>query len=235
MTEGHGERGGNTTPVWKLRRYGRLVPRSQSWKVFESGESAGQVVLSVLDSGHFLLSQAQELLEGFSLINASNFIKAQRISDILLFRVTLKGESRLFRVQFDGSSRAEAVEQCSSAVLRLQEYLPVGSQPSSAAPIQLSTAPKQDAPLAASPPQHLLPVPGASARPDPELAQGTLSLRCLAQHFLGEGDLSLPMAYHHLALPHGDLEPFLRLCLFDPSFPAFVEEVEGELKKLANE
>ncbi|XP_028811845.1 meiotic recombination protein REC114-like isoform X2 [Denticeps clupeoides] len=150
-------------------------------------------------------------------------------------RCMKKGESRLFRVQFDGSSRAEAVEQCSSAVLRLQEYLPVGSQPSSAAPIQLSTAPKQDAPLAASPPQHLLPVPGASARPDPELAQGTLSLRCLAQHFLGEGDLSLPMAYHHLALPHGDLEPFLRLCLFDPSFPAFVEEVEGELKKLANE
>uniref|UniRef100_A0AAY4AYR8 Meiotic recombination protein REC114 n=2 Tax=Denticeps clupeoides TaxID=299321 RepID=A0AAY4AYR8_9TELE len=220
MTEGHGERGGNTTPVWKLRRYGRLVPRSQSWKVFESGESAGQVVLSVLDSGHFLLSQAQELLEGFSLINASNFIKAQRISDILLFRVTLKGESRLFRVQFDGSSRAEAVEQCSSAVLRLQEYLPVGSQPSSAAPIQLSTAPKQDAPLAASPPQHLL-VPSFTPRTQ--------------THFLGEGDLSLPMAYHHLALPHGDLEPFLRLCLFDPSFPAFVEEVEGELKKLANE
>uniref|UniRef100_A0AAY4AUP2 Uncharacterized protein n=1 Tax=Denticeps clupeoides TaxID=299321 RepID=A0AAY4AUP2_9TELE len=138
------------------------------------------------------------------------------------------GESRLFRVQFDGSSRAEAVEQCSSAVLRLQEYLPVGSQSDWQFHIIRS--------------QHgcriscrFDVISTSPILPDPELAQGTLSLRCLAQHFLGEGDLSLPMAYHHLALPHGDLEPFLRLCLFDPSFPAFVEEVEGELKKLANE
>ena len=53
-----------------------------------------------------------------------------------------------------------------------------------------------------------------------------------SQHFLGEHSLSLPLVYRHSALSRGELEPFVRLCLLDPSFPALVEEVEGELRRV---
>ncbi|XP_060734724.1 meiotic recombination protein REC114 isoform X2 [Tachysurus vachellii] len=126
----------NTTnkALWKLKRYGRFLPKaknvggSSSWKVFESNESKGTLELTILESGHLLVSQAQELLEGFSLLNAQSFLKIQQKSDSLLFYFTLKEESRMIRVQFEGSSRSEAVDLCRKAVERLNEYLPVGTQ-----------------------------------------------------------------------------------------------------------
>ncbi|XP_029904600.1 meiotic recombination protein REC114 isoform X3 [Myripristis murdjan] len=70
---------------------------------------------------------------------------------------------------------------------------------------------------------------GEPVEVEPEIVRGSLSIKRLSQHFLG---MSLPQVHHHCSLPQGNLEPFLRVCLLDPSFPAFVEEVEGELKKL---
>lgn len=57
----------------------------------------------------------------------------------------------------------------------------------------------------------------------------------LPQHFLGEAAVTLPQVYQHCSWAHGDLEPFLRVCLLDPSFHAFVEKVEGKLRKLLQE
>lgn len=57
----------------------------------------------------------------------------------------------------------------------------------------------------------------------------------LSQHFLGETAVTLPEVYRHSFLAQGDLEPILRVCLLDPSFHAFVEKVEGELRKLLEE
>ncbi len=57
----------------------------------------------------------------------------------------------------------------------------------------------------------------------------------LPQHFLGETTVTLPQVYRHSSLAPGDLEPILRVCLLDPSFHAFVEKVEGELRKLLQE
>lgn len=42
--------------------------------------------------------------------------------------VVSQEESRMIRVQFEGSSRTEAVDLCRKAVERLKEYLPVGTQ-----------------------------------------------------------------------------------------------------------
>ncbi|XP_041917576.1 meiotic recombination protein REC114 [Alosa sapidissima] len=217
-----------TKSVWKLRRYGRLLPANKndctntSWKVYDSKESEDEIAVCILDSGHFLVSQAEELLEGFSLINAASFLKVQKKADVLLFQATLKGESRIFRVQFDGASRPEAIEECERAVLRLQDFLPVGSQekpaPSSSSSTQLPLQAEQ----------------AGSAEATLEV-QGSLPLKRLSQHFLGEGSLSLPLLYQASSpLAPADLE-LLRLCLLDPAFPAFVEEVEGELRKLCQE
>lgn len=57
----------------------------------------------------------------------------------------------------------------------------------------------------------------------------------LSQHFLGEAVVRLPEVYRHSYLTEGDLELILRICLLDPSFPAFVEKVEAELRKLLEE
>lgn len=56
-----------------------------------------------------------------------------------------------------------------------------------------------------------------------------------SQHILGENVLMLPEVYRHSRLTQGDLELLLRVCLLDPSFPAFVEKVEAELRKLLEE
>ncbi|XP_067245514.1 meiotic recombination protein REC114 [Chanodichthys erythropterus] len=238
----HKEHSKDTTiskSVWKLRRYGRFLPKGKAkskssgsncaWKIFESSESAGQLELNILGSGHLLVSQGQELLEGFSLLNAQSFLKIQHKSDSLLFNITIKGESRLIRLQFGGSSQAEAVDFCIKAVEKLQDYAPVQEHlttPASAAPsdpeepgtsAQQQKAP-EDAPQAA-----------------PVVAMGPLSIKHLSQYFLGECELSLPMAYHECTLPSGDLEALLRLCLLDAGFPAFVEEVEKKLKELMQE
>ncbi|XP_035274244.1 meiotic recombination protein REC114 isoform X1 [Anguilla anguilla] len=210
---------------WRLKRYGRFLPptskcdRTSSWKVFEPSDTAGHLALTIVQSGHLLVSQDQELLEGFSLIGAPSFLKVQRKSDILLFRMMAKGESRMFRLQFEGSSREEALEECASAARRLQEYLPVG-------------APQTNPPPSAQ--EH-----GTSMEETsddvPGVKQDSVSVRELVQSFLGQPGSSLPLAYCHSALPSQELGPFLRLCLLDHSFPALVEEVENELKKLAQD
>ncbi|XP_061102957.1 meiotic recombination protein REC114 [Conger conger] len=200
------------------------VAKADISKVFEPSDTAGLLVLTIVQSGHLLVSQGQELLEGFSLIGAPSFLKVQRKSDILLFRMMAKGESRMFRLQFEGSSREEALEECGKAALRLQEYVPVGTA-GSAAP------PHTDQP--ASAPEH-----GISTEETSNdltgVTQGThTSVRELVQSFLGQPGSSLPLEYCHAALPSQDLGPFLRLCLLDQAFPALVEEVETELQKLA--
>lgn len=42
----------------------------------------------------------------------------------------------------------------------------------------------------------------------------------------------LTLAYEGSSWGTEELGPFLRLCLMDQNFPAFVEEVEKELKKI---
>lgn len=62
-----------------------------------------------------------------------------------------------------------------------------------------------------------------------------ISVGSLSQHYLGEAAVILPEAYRHCFVAQGELEPILRLCLLDPSFPALVEKVEAELRKLREE
>ncbi|KAL2088262.1 hypothetical protein ACEWY4_015161 [Coilia grayii] len=106
--------------------------------------------------------------EGFSLVNASSFLRVQKKADVLLFQATVKGESRIFRVQFDGASRPEATAECERAVLRLEDFLPVGSQNKPAPPSSTGT----QLPLQAEQAR----LPGGAVE-----VQGSLSLKRLSQ------------------------------------------------------
>ncbi|XP_023267682.1 meiotic recombination protein REC114, partial [Seriola lalandi dorsalis] len=158
------------------------------------------------------------------LLCGSDSLKVQQKSDNLMLQVTVKGESRMIRMQFDGSSRAEAIKECSSAVEKLMEYLPVATQDD-------TPPPHNHPPTEVSAPVIQEKAVGVEA----EVVQGSVSIKHLTQHFLGETAVTLPQVYHHDSLAQGDLEPILRVCLLDPSFPAFVEKVEGELRKLLQE
>ncbi|KAM7423774.1 hypothetical protein PAMA_000233 [Pampus argenteus] len=219
-----------TGPVWRLKRYGRFSSTkktSQPWKVFEANSNKPEIVLKIVECGYLMVFQGQESLDTISLLSGSDFLKVHQKTDNLMFRFTVKGESRMIRMQFDGSSRAEAIRECSSAVEKLMEYLPVTTQddappPPNQPPTEVSTSVMQCQ-------------QGKVVRVEPEVVQGSLSIKRLTQHLLGENPATLPRMYRHGSLAQGDLEPILRVCLLDPSFHAFVEKVEGELRKLLQE
>ncbi|XP_051235728.1 meiotic recombination protein REC114 [Dicentrarchus labrax] len=218
--------------AWRLKRYGRFVPGSEEtdgkpWKVFEGNGNKPEIVLTIVESGYLLVLQGQKSLDTIPLLCGSDFLKVHQKSDNLMFQITVMGEGRMIRMQFDGSRRAEAIKECSSAVEKLMEYVPVTTQ-DAATPLPNQSPAEVSAPVMQT-------WKGKAVGVEPEVVQGSLSIKRLAQHFLGETAVTLPQVYGHSSLAQGDLEPILRICLLDPSFPAFVEKVEGELRKLLEE
>ncbi|XP_055984711.1 meiotic recombination protein REC114 [Sorex fumeus] len=244
---------GEAATQWPLQRYGRFMLPSAgersgldteeagaasapTWKVFDSSEESGYLVLTIVISGHFFISQGKTLLEGFSLIGSKSWLKIVRRRDCLLFGTTIQNKSRMFRVQFGGETGQQALEHCCSCVKRLAQYTAVQEPDRTGCELQLSPGPRRD--CAQSTPLQLCALSlhpqrapeqpsGATSAKPPE---GRTSVTWLAQSLLASE--ALPTACGQSAWKVADIGPFLRLCLMDQNFPAFVEEVEKELKKL---
>ncbi|XP_061621632.1 meiotic recombination protein REC114 isoform X2 [Phyllopteryx taeniolatus] len=193
-----------TSVTWRLKRYGRLIPGS--------GETA----------------KRESWKETIPLIGAGDVLKVHQKSDNLLLRNTVKGSGRVIRMQFDGSNKAQAIKECSSAAESLREYLPVNTVDA----LPPNNQPPTEVPALVTQP---CPQQGEAAKAEPEVVQGSLSIKRLAQNLLGEKPLMLPGLYRHGSSEPGDLDAFVRICLLDPSFPALVEQVEGELRKILEE
>ncbi|XP_048364804.1 meiotic recombination protein REC114 isoform X2 [Sphaerodactylus townsendi] len=201
---------------WPLKRYGRFMPgalatASGSWKVLESDEESGVLVLTIVISGHFFISRGKKVLEGFSLIDASKWLKIVRNADCMLFGSKIKNKHRMFRVQFAGDSKTQKEEHCYSCVQKLDEYVPV--QVMDAARLELQQS-------------HSQPLEDEDQVKDAEQNQPVQHTDLLKTNF------ALPLAYQQSAWSAEDLGSFIRLCLLDQNFPAFVEEVEKQLKKM---
>ncbi|XP_055133835.1 meiotic recombination protein REC114 isoform X2 [Symphalangus syndactylus] len=219
--------GGEATE-WPLQRYARCIPSNTrdppgpcleagtapcpTWKVFDSNEESGYLVLTIVISGHFFIFQGQTLLD----------------------------KSRLFRVQFSGESKEQALEHCCSCVQKLAQYITVQVPDGNIQELQLIPGPpraseSQGKDSAKSVPRQ----PGSHQHSEQQVcvtagtgaSDGRTSLTQLAQTLLASEEL--PRVYEQSAWGAEELGPFLRLCLMDQNFPAFVEEVEKELKKLA--
>ncbi|NWI91803.1 RE114 protein, partial [Pitta sordida] len=210
--------------TWPLQRYGRFLPpragdaegHNSSWKVFESNEESGPLILTIVVSGHFFISQGRTVLEGFSLIDSHQWLRVVRRADCLLLQARAKNESRMFRVQFGGSSKAEMLEHCCSCVQKLAQYVPVqGPDQQSQDNQGMDTEQGPDEPL----PESCRSL--GERRSVAQLAQAVLRRRP-----------ELPPAPSPVVWPAQELGPFIRLCLLDQHFPAFVEDVEKELHKL---
>ncbi|XP_054307551.1 meiotic recombination protein REC114 isoform X5 [Pongo pygmaeus] len=183
-----------------------------SIKVFDSNEESGYLLLTIVISGHFFIFQGQTLLD----------------------------KSRLFRVQFSGESKEQALEHCCSCVQKLAQYITVQVPDGNIQELQLIPGPpraseSQEKDSAKSVPRQ----PGSHQHSEQQVCvtagtgapDGRTSLTQLAQTLLASEEL--PRVYEQSAWGAEELGPFLRLCLMDQNFPAFVEEVEKELKKLA--
>ncbi|NWJ03302.1 RE114 protein, partial [Crypturellus undulatus] len=233
--------------TWPLKRYGRFLPpsddddeeeeeqRGTSWKVFESNEESGHLIVTIVISGHFFISQGRAVLEGFSLIDSHKWLKIVRRADCLLFGAKSKqNECRMFRVQFGGDSKEQMLEHCSNCVQKLAEYVPVQVTDEQSQMLyqdlsQLAHSENQvknyeqnvsilhttDEPLTDSCTSF------GERRSITQLAQSVLKSKS-----------ELPLVYRHSVWSAQELGPFIRLCLMDQNFPAFVEDVEKELKKL---
>ncbi|XP_042325464.1 meiotic recombination protein REC114 isoform X2 [Sceloporus undulatus] len=219
---------------WPLRRYGRFMPgglgpASGSWKVLESNEESGFLVLTIVISGHFFISRGKDVLEGFSLIDASQWLKIVRNADCMLFGSKSKSKHRMFRVQFMGDSKSQSEENCCNCVQKLADYVPVqvidaGRQELLQVHSLLPDDQSQDAEQ-----NELMP----HTVENPPSERGRVSVAELAQYMMSS-NVELPLAYRHSMWNAEDLSSFIRLCLLDQSFPAFVEEVEKQLKKITN-
>uniref|UniRef100_A0A8C0T067 REC114 meiotic recombination protein n=1 Tax=Canis lupus familiaris TaxID=9615 RepID=A0A8C0T067_CANLF len=219
---------GGGAAQWPLQRYGRFMPlgtgepaatgqdagtaSAPAWKVFDSNEESGYLVLTIVISGHFFISQGQTLLN----------------------------KSRMFRVQFSGVSREQALERCCSCVQKLAQYVTV-QVPDGAceelrpgpSPLTAGKSQGQDC-AQRGPPQPGLPQnpekPGPRGPVSRSASGGRAPVSWLAQSLLVSEEL--PPVYEQSTWDAEELGPFLRLCLMDQNFPAFVEEVEKELRKL---
>uniref|UniRef100_A0A8B9EAP8 REC114 meiotic recombination protein n=1 Tax=Anser cygnoides TaxID=8845 RepID=A0A8B9EAP8_ANSCY len=218
--------------TWPLKRYGRFLPptdsdeeqTASSWQVFESNEESGHLILTIVVSGHFFISQERTVLEGFSLIDCHKWLKIVRRADCLLLCAKSKNECRMFRVQFDGDSKQQMLEHCCNCVQKLGEYVPVqvtDEQSQNLCHSLSGGSQVEDAEQVLHVVSKHTHSAGISATPLFFLLQSVLKQK-----------FELPLVYRHSAWSAQELGPFIRLCLMDQNFPAFVEDVEKELKKL---
>ncbi|KAF7484419.1 Hypothetical predicted protein [Marmota monax] len=115
----------------------------------------------------------------------------------------------MFRIQFGGESKEQALEHCCNCVQNLSQYVTV----------QMPEGIIQEL--------HPRPGPWAGGSQGKDCAK-----RSPVQHGSILASEELPFVYEQSAWGVEELGPFLRLCLMDQNFPAFVDEVEKELKKL---
>ncbi|XP_016849603.2 meiotic recombination protein REC114 isoform X4 [Anolis carolinensis] len=221
---------------WPLRRYGRFMPgglgpASGSWKVLESNEESGFLVLTIVISGHFFISKGKDVLEGFSLIDAFQWLKIVRNADCMLFGSKAKDKHRMFRVQFMGDSKSQAEGNCDDCVQKLADYVPVQVIDSARQELLQGHSLLLDDQNHQQDAEQNVPIPHLVENPPP--VKGRLSVAELAQYMMST-NTKLPLAYQHSTWNAEDLNSFIRLCLLDQSFPAFVEEVEKQLKKIAD-
>uniref|UniRef100_A0A663MCE9 REC114 meiotic recombination protein n=1 Tax=Athene cunicularia TaxID=194338 RepID=A0A663MCE9_ATHCN len=176
-----------------------------------SAAHSGHLTLTIVVSGHFFISQGRTVLEGFSLIDSHKWLKIVRRADCLLLRAQSKNECRMFRVQFGGDSKEQMLEHCCSCVQKLAEYVPVQVTDEQSQNLyhSLSQLPSGD-----------------NEVKDTEQNTSVLYMSVLKKKS------ELPLVYQHAAWRAQELGPFIRLCLMDQNFPAFVEDVEKELKKI---
>ncbi|XP_077790120.1 meiotic recombination protein REC114 isoform X4 [Podarcis muralis] len=194
---------------WMLKRYGTFIPGT-------SGSSSGswKVLESNKESGFLVLTI---VISGHFFISRGKEVMSKH---------------RMFRVQFIGDSKTQAEENCNNCVQKLADYVPVQVMDAARQELQPVHSLLLDNERQMKDAEQNSPVEHIIVNQPP--AQERASVAELAQYVL-TSNIELPLAYQHSQWNAEDLGSFIRLCLLDQSFPAFVQEVENQLKKITDE
>ncbi|XP_066298785.1 meiotic recombination protein REC114-like [Branchiostoma lanceolatum] len=229
--------------VWKLLRYGRFVAsdgqtplrkeensRPQgTWKLF--GSEDGALSLSLTETNHLLLTKGAEVLEGFSLHNAQQWLKAVHKGDSLLFVSKLNNESRMFRVQVAPSGKQTGIACCAACVRELSKYLPVNTSVISSTPIESK---EKEGDKQKEDKKEDTDTEAAMSNETFQISDGRVAVSDMAKILTGTVACDLPLAYQqtNLLTEPDHTDAILRLCLTDSNFPAFVGQVETRMQEI---
>ncbi|XP_071804271.1 meiotic recombination protein REC114-like [Asterias amurensis] len=196
------------TSVQQVGKEGEKQPEG-TWK-HQSWSDSEPLILSIQDSSHLLITRGKLILESHPLFDAEHYLKAAAKGDCVLFLQRIKNECRKFRVKFRQDSFSSTLEACADCLTVLRSFIKVQEEPVS---------------------------PSQNATRDRQTLQGEVSLGLVAKVVTGSATFDLPAAYHfdQSSWTEDRLNDAIHLCLSDPTFPAFVESVEKQLKKIVTE
>uniref|UniRef100_A0A8C5SNG3 REC114 meiotic recombination protein n=1 Tax=Laticauda laticaudata TaxID=8630 RepID=A0A8C5SNG3_LATLA len=175
-------------------------------------------IFLIVISGHFFISRGKEVLEGFSLIGASQWLKVAQKADCMLVAIMKFGFYFLF-----------AEDHCHNCMQKLAEYIPIQMTDSIRQELQHSHSLLLTEESQLKDTEQNVPLQDIVVNVSP--THGTTSVAELAQCVLIP-DNQLPLAHQKSTWSAEDLSSYIRLCLLDQHFPAFVEDVEKQLKKI---
>ncbi|XP_075432133.1 meiotic recombination protein REC114 isoform X2 [Ascaphus truei] len=209
---------GRAGEEWPLRRYGRFRPdtaepggagegNAAMWRVFESNEESGNLTLNIMSTGHFFICQGHTLL--------IYIVAVEEGFSLIAAQTWLKVGRKSDCLLFGSKARQE------SRMFRVQFS---GEPKEKALEICESCVQKL---------QYYVPVQtGSLGESSQSVPEERISITQLAQSVLNPQSGESATAHQHTAMSTAELGPFLKLCLLDQHFPAFVEAVEKELRKV---
>ncbi|KAF7252883.1 hypothetical protein EYD10_01985 [Varanus komodoensis] len=193
---------------WQLRRYGRFMPGALG-----TASGSWEVLESSKESGFLVLT---------IVISGHFFISREK--EVL-------NKQRMFRVQFMGDSKTHAEEHCCQCMQKLADYVPLQEMDAARQELRQGHSLTLDGESQLKDAEQNVPMQHNAENVSP--AQGRLSVSEVAQ-YIRTTNIELPFAYQQSMWNAEDLGSFIHLCLLDKSFPAFVEEVEKQLKKITD-
>ncbi|XP_057309803.1 meiotic recombination protein REC114-like [Hydractinia symbiolongicarpus] len=218
--------------LWNVEKYARFkkdppkdfIASSQigGWQQFTSSASK-PITIGIKSPLNVILQAGSEVLESFTLLQSSKWLKAIARKDNMLFFYRLQNSVRRFRIKFNKTYDKSSKESCEEFVRAISSHVHVQVVDNNG---ELS----QTVYSQSSASESVL--SNNKERKD----EGRLSVVEITKSVLS-GDISnLPSYYQHSNLEIDESEPdLIKTCLLDPNFPGFVEEVERRLKEMVAE
>eukprot|EP00105_Crassostrea_gigas_P001976 XP_011414339.1 PREDICTED: meiotic recombination protein REC114-like [Crassostrea gigas] len=197
--------------VWKIQRYARQKTVHKGGDSIEWEECDKHSTLELrIHQGNLTLTQDKTIRESYSLASPSPALRAVARGDTMLVIYRLKDNTHRFRVKFSGGENS-----CQECARQMSEFFPVKILPNSTETSQREV--------------------GESCT-DKAVLEGEITLARMAEVVSGATTERLWTTYDRTRSMEGvKLNSLIKLCLADPSFPAYVEQVEKELKKVKDE
>ncbi|XP_005096013.2 meiotic recombination protein REC114 [Aplysia californica] len=210
-----------TGKLWKLDRYAHFIYDDSSkggrWKQYDDDESA--LTLAITDMHQLIISQKDTVLESHNLVTSRDWIRGIAKNSSLLIMIKSKPNSRRFRMRFCEQGNISAVDACVGCIQQLKEFFPVK--------ITHTIHDRDSSEETSRTHPHHTRHQSFIHRTSEEVTLGDIAQALLSQE-------TMPRAYQSSIVEPALIPGLLHLCLADPSFPAFVQQVDKAMADICN-